>query len=722
MILPLFEKLQAKLTYLDSEKIAHIREAFLVADQAHQGQIRKTGEPYITHPIEVGTILADLQMDAETIIAGLLHDILEDTHITKQELTQQFGKTVADLVDGVTKLSKIQFKSKAEAQADYFRKMILAMSKDIRVILVKLADRLHNMRTLEHLSLRKQRQIAQETLEIFSPIANRLGMRQISYELDELGFAALYPFRYKAIKAAMQKAKGNRQEIFSSIENALRECLEEKGVSFIKFIGREKQIYSVYKKMLNRNISFSDIMDIYGFRIVVHNIDECYRALGAVHSAYKPMLQRFKDYIAIPKANGYQALHTTLFGPKGVPVEVQIRTYEMDLKADSGIAAHWLYKAIEEDHNPSHLRAQQWVKNLIEMQQRTGSSLEFIENFKIDLFPDEIYVFTPRGDIMELPKGATVVDFAYAVHTDIGNHCVSGKINRRAVSLSHGLSNGQTVSILTSPDANPNPAWLEFVKTGKARSNIRHFLKNQERKESVELGRQLLNQALQYFSLKLENIVPEVLEKMLIEVNLSVIEDLWAEIGLGYRSAVLEAHRIKAILEHRSLTDMEANMDLIQDTPLAIAGTEGMLVQFASCCSPIPGDLIAGLLQKGKGIVVHAQQCKLAHQYLASSKYVLLRWSEDVSGEFTVSIQVDVLDHRGILADMAVAISLAGADIEDVQLKERSNSGHYKALFRLKVRNRIHLAKVIRNLRKLKPVLHVVREKLHMVGGGDAVS
>lgn len=713
MCLPLFEKLKAKLTYLDVEKIEQIQKAFLVAVEAHQGQTRRTGEPYVTHPVEVASILADLKMDSETIIAGLLHDILEDTSITKLELTQQFNKAIVNIVDGVTKLSKIQFKSKAEAQADYFRKMILAMSKDIRVILVKLADRLHNMRTLEHLPFQKRRQIAEETLEIFSPIANRLGMRQISYELDDLGFATLYPFRYKTIKSAMQNAKGNRVEIFNTIENTLRKCLEERQLPFIKLIGREKKTYNVYKKMLNRNISFSEIMDIYGFRIVMNSVDECYRALGAVHSVYKPMLQRFKDYIAIPKANGYQSLHTTLFGPRGVPIEVQVRTEEMDLKADSGITAHWLYKSDEENHNPSHLRAQQWVKNLIEMQQRTGSSLEFIENFKIDLFPDEIYVFTPKGDIMELPIGATVVDFAYAVHTDIGSHCVSGKVNHRTVSLSTVLSNGQTVSILTSKNAKPNPAWLEFAKTSKARSNIRHYLKTQEHQESIELGKQLLTQALNYFSLTLENIAKEVIEKMLRELNLSNIEDLWVEIGLGYRSAVLEAHRIKAILEHRSLNCTESNMDLIQETPLAIAGTEGMLVQFASCCSPIPGDLIAGLLQKGKGIVVHAQQCKLVHQHVTSNKYVLLRWSEDVTGEYGVSVKVDVLDHRGILADMAVSISLAGADIEDVQLKERLSSGHYKAFFRLKVRNRAHLARVIRNLRKLKPVLHVAREKMN---------
>ncbi len=716
MALPLFETLCKKLNYLDPEKIAYIERAFLVAKKAHEGQVRKTGEPYITHPLAVACILASLKMDPETIIAGILHDVLEDTLITKQELTQAFGKTVAELVDGVTKLSKIQFKSKAEAQADYFRKMILAMSKDIRVILVKLSDRLHNMQTLQHLPLRKQRQIAQETLEIFSPIANRLGMRQIADELEELCFSALYPYRYQVIKKAMQKAKGNREEIFSLIEKTLRRCLEKQHIPLVDFFGREKQIYSVYKKMSNRNVAFTDIMDIYGFRIVVKEVDECYRALGAVHSIYKPMLNRFKDYIAIPKANGYQAIHTTLFGPKGVPIEVQIRTQEMNFKADSGIAAHWLYKAIEEDHNQSHLRAQQWVKSLIEMQQRTGSSLEFIENFKIDLFPDEIYVFTPRGDIMELPKGATVVDFAYAVHTDIGNHCISAKVNRRAVPLSTHLANGQTVAILTSSDANPNPAWLEFVSTAKARSNIRHYLKTQEKNESIQLGHQLLDQALAYFSLKLESVQSDVLEKMLAEVNLSTLEDLWVEIGLGYRSAVLEAHRIKAILEHKSFTDTEANMELIKESPLAIAGTEGMLVKFASCCSPIPGDLIAGLLQKGKGIEVHVQQCKVAQKHLSSSKYVLLRWSEDVSGEFTVSIQVDVLDHRGILADMAVAISLAGADIEDVQLKERSDSGHYKALFQLKVRNRIHLARVIRNLRKLKPVLHIFREKLYMPG------
>ena len=481
----LFKKLRRKLSYLSEKQIEEIYHAYLTAAMAHEGQKRFTGDPYITHPVSVACILADIRMDKQSIMAALLHDVIEDTEIEKQTLREEFGEQVAELVDGVSKLTQIEFRSRAEAQAENFRKMVLAMAKDIRVIIVKLADRLHNMRTLEPLRPAKRRRIAQETLDIFAPIANRLGMHSFYVELEELGFEALYPHRQAVLKEAVRKARGNRKEILSVIFESLKEEIGRHHLSYCEVIGREKHLYSIYKKMRNKNLSFNEIMDVYAFRIIVDNIDNCYRVLGIVHGLYKPLTERFKDYIAIPKANYYQSLHTTLFGPYGVPIEIQIRTQEMDEMANYGIAAHWLYKTGEKFISNTQVYAQKWVKNLLEMQQSAGSSLEFIENVKVDLFPDEVYVFTPHGDIMELPNGSTPVDYAYAVHTDIGNTCVTAKIDRQLAPLSTLLLNGQTVEIIISSNARPNPAWLDFVVTGKARSSIRHFLKIQQRVESI---------------------------------------------------------------------------------------------------------------------------------------------------------------------------------------------------------------------------------------------
>jgi guanosine-3',5'-bis(diphosphate) 3'-pyrophosphohydrolase len=707
----LFKKLRRKLDYLSEKQIEEIYHAYLTAAMAHEGQKRFTGEPYITHPIAVACILADIKMDKQSIMAALLHDVIEDTEIDKTTLAEEFGQQVADLVDGVSKLTQIEFKSRAEAQAENFRKMVLAMAKDIRVIIVKLADRLHNMRTLEPLKPSKRRRIAQETLDIFAPIANRLGMHSFYVELEELGFEALNPGRHTVLKEAVRKARGNRKEILSVIFESLKREIAKHQLAYCEVIGREKHLYSIYKKMRIKHLPFNEVMDVYAFRIIVDSIDNCYRVLGIVHSIYKPLTERFKDYIAIPKANCYQSLHTTLFGPYGVPIEIQIRTSEMDEMANFGIAAHWLYKTGEKSINHTQARAQKWVKNLLEMQQSTGSSLEFIENVKVDLFPEEVYVFTPHGDIMELPNGATPVDYAYAVHTDIGNTCVAAKIDRQLAPLSTLLFNGQTVEIITSPNARPNPGWLDFIVTGKARSSIRHFLKIQQRAESIALGKQLLNKALANLSLSIKKIPNETMESFLTEADLQSLDDLLAELGLGNRVPLLVAHRLAGALSNHEL-DRAAN-DLPVAKPLLIKGTEGMVMHFATCCFPIPGDPIVGLFQAGTGIVVHTEQCKTIENIRAQpEKCMLVRWSPDIKSEFPVVIEVEVLNERGSLAAMAMSISDAEANIDDIKISER-DSHQYLVTFRLMVENRAHLAHVIRLLRKVKQVVHIRRGKSH---------
>ncbi len=703
----LFKKLRRKLSYLSEKQIEEIYHAYLTAAMAHEGQKRFTGEPYITHPVAVACILADIRMDPQSIMAALLHDVIEDTEIDKSSLAEEFGDQVAELVDGVSKLTQIEFRSRAEAQAENFRKMVLAMAKDIRVIIVKLADRLHNMRTLEPLRPIKRRRIAQETLDIFAPIANRLGMHSFYVELEELGFQALYPYRHSALSEAVRRARGNRKEILSVIFESLKREIAKYQLSYCEVIGREKHLYSIYKKMRNKHLPFNEIMDVYAFRIIVDSIDNCYRVLGIVHGLYKPLAERFKDYVAIPKANCYQSLHTTLFGPYGVPIEIQIRTKEMDEMANFGIAAHWLYKSGEKYINHTQARAQKWVKNLLEMQQSTGSSLEFIENVKVDLFPDEVYVFTPHGDIMELPNGSTPVDYAYAVHTDIGNTCVAAKIDRQLAPLSTLLLNGQTVEIITSANARPNPAWLDFVVTGKARSSIRHFLKIQQRAESIALGKQLLNKALAGLSLSMKKISTDTIHSFLSETELETVDDLLEELGLGNRVPLLVAHRLAG-----SLSDNESgnnNIDNHNAKPLLIKGTEGMVMHFATCCYPIPGDPIVGLFQAGQGIVVHTEQC----QYIAKmrdqpEKCMLVRWSDEVKSEFPVVIDVEVHNKRGSLAAMAMSISDAESNIDDIRITE-GDGQHYLVTFKLMVANRAHLAQVIRMLRKVKQVVHIRR-------------
>ncbi len=690
--------------YLTPDQVNLVRRAYYYAEQAHDGQRRRSGEPYVTHPLAVASILADMHMDHQSLMAAMLHDVIEDTGIPKDALSAQFGATVAELVDGVSKLTQMDFQSKAEAQAENFQKMAMAMARDIRVILVKLADRLHNMRTLEVLSGEKRRRIAKETLEIYAPIANRLGMHSVFAEFEDLGFKAMHPMRAERIKRAVKRARGNRREIVGKIQESLINCLAQEGLAG-EVKGREKHLYSIYQKMRGKRRAFNEIMDVYAFRIVVDKVDTCYRVLGAVHSLYKPFPGRFKDYIAIPKANGYQSLHTTLFGMHGVPIEIQIRTREMEEMANHGIAAHWLYKSSEEDSpRGTHARARQWVKGILELQQRAGNSLEFIENVKIDLFPDEVYVFTPKGRIMELPKGSTAVDFAYAVHTDVGNSCIACRINRRLAPLSEALQSGQTVELVTAPGARPNPAWLNFVVTGKARTHIRHSLKQQRRSESVSLGERLLNKALAGFDSHLEKLAAERVAAVLAEYQLGHLDDLLEDIGLGNRMAYVVARRLLA-------ENLESGGEQLpsHDGPLAIRGTEGLVISYAKCCTPIPGDPIVGHLSAGKGMVIHLDNCRNISEFRHNpDKCIPLSWAKDVSGEFNVELRVELEHQRGLIALLATAVASADGNIEKIGMDERDGRISVIQLV-VSVHDRVHLARVIKRLRTIKGVSRITR-------------
>ncbi|WP_217477481.1 bifunctional GTP diphosphokinase/guanosine-3',5'-bis pyrophosphate 3'-pyrophosphohydrolase [Stutzerimonas stutzeri] len=689
-------------TYLGADQVNLVRRAYFYAEQAHDGQRRRSGEAYVTHPLAVANILADMHMDHQSLMAAMLHDVIEDTGIAKEALTAQFGETVAELVDGVSKLTQMKFETKAEAQAENFQKMAMAMARDIRVILVKLADRLHNMRTLEVLAGEKRRRIAKETLEIYAPIANRLGMHAMRVEFEDLGFKAMHPMRSERIRAAVRRARGNRNEIVEKIEQSLIHCLEREGLGG-EVVGREKHLFSIYKKMRGKRKAFNEIMDVYAFRIVVDKVDTCYRVLGAVHSLYKPLPGRFKDYIAIPKANGYQSLHTTLFGMHGVPIEIQIRTREMEEMANNGIAAHWLYKSNgDEPPKGTHARARQWLKGVLELQERAGNSLEFIESVKIDLFPDEVYVFTPKGSIMELPKGSTAVDFAYAVHTDVGNTCIACRVNRRLAPLSQALESGSTVEIVTAPGARPNPAWLNFVVTGKARTHIRHALKLQRRSESINLGERLLNKALTGFGTSLERISPERIKAVLNEYQMEVIEDLLEDIGLGNRMAYVIARR---------LLSSDGEQAPSAEGPLAIRGTEGLVLNYAKCCTPIPGDPIVGHLSAGKGMVVHLETCRnIAEVRHNPDKCIQLSWSKDVTGEFNVELRVELEHQRGLIALLAGSVNAADGNIEKIGMDERDGRISVVQLV-VSVHDRVHLARVIKKLRAIKGVMRITRMK-----------
>lgn len=697
------ETLIEKLDYLPSEQREDIRRAYYFAEQAHEGQYRRSGDPYIVHPLAVGKILADMHMDAQSVEAALLHDVIEDTHVSKDDVTGAFGDIVADLVDGVSKIGAIKFESKAEAQAENFRKMVLAMTKDIRVILVKLADRLHNMRTLGVLHPTKRRRIALETLEIYAPIANRLGMNNIRVELEDLSFTHMYPMRAARIKKATKTSRGHRKDMISRIQESVDNRLERDGLQG-RVIGREKHLYSIYSKMKTQRKPFNEIMDVYGFRIIVDSVDMCYRVLGAIHNLYKPIPGRFKDYIAIPKANGYQSLHTTLIGMNGVPIEIQIRTEEMDAMANNGIAAHWLYKSDPDPAGGAQNRAKEWLKGLLEMQQRAGNSQDFLETVKIDLFPDEVYVFTPKGDILELPTGATPVDFAYAVHTDVGNSCVAARLDHRLVPLSTPIQSGQTIKIITAPGACPNPAWLSFVTTAKARANIRHFLKNQRRSESVALGHRLLDKALSGFDLALDAIPQERITTALVEAGFKTLDDLLEDIGLGNQMAQIAARRM---LPH---DEENPDADSKKPKPLVIRGTEGMVIALAKCCRPIPGDSVMGHLSSGRGMVIHRDNCKNIATELKENpeKCLSVEWAKDFVGEYNVDLRVQMENERGALASLASLISQADANIETINIKEKD--AHLSVVsLRISIRDRKHLAKTIRRMRTLKAVHRIIR-------------
>lgn len=693
--------------YMDEEQVQEVYQAYLFGAQAHEGQVRQSGEPYIYHPLAVARILASMHMDVKSIVACILHDVLEDTPATRAAIEEQFGEEVAHLVDGVSKLTHIKFKNKIEQQAENIQKVLMAMAKDIRVILIKLADRLHNMRTLAALRPEKRRRIAKETLEIYIPIANRLGIYTIRHEMEDLVLQAAYPWRYKVLEHAVNKASGHRKEVINKVDKALVTRLNEMGLNS-EVQKRKKHLFSIYQKMRYKHLSFNQVFDVYAIRVLVDTVDECYRVLGVVHNLFKPIPGRFKDYIAIPKGNGYQSLHTALYGPHGIPMEVQIRTDDMDMFAESGIAAHWLYKSpTASGMTGAHARAREWLTGILEMQQSAGDPLEFLENVKVDLFHDEIYVYTPEGDIVKLPRNSTPVDFAYMVHTDIGNSCVAAKLDHTFSPLNTPLYSGQTVEIVTSSSARPNPAWLNYVVTVKARSNIRNYLKHMQVDEAIAQGRRLMERCLKSLGLRLED-VPEVdMKSALDEYGFETLLELLEDVGMGNRSASLVVRRL--VPERIAQDDSEETREMRSQSPLAIDGTEGMVVTYGKCCFPIPGDDIIGILSKGRGIVVHREECKNISQLRVEvDKCIDVQWSDSAEGNFSCCIRIDVANKPGVLARTATIISDEAADIEDVDVEDRD--GFTKTItYQISLQGRDHLASIMRRLRKAPNALRIWR-------------
>jgi len=722
-------------TYMEKSQVSEVYRAYSFGAEAHEGQKRLSGEPYIYHPLAVARILAELKMDCKSIIAAILHDVIEDTPTEKEQIVQSFDQEIAELVDGVSKLTQIKFSSKAEAQAENFRKLLLAMAQDIRVILIKLADRLHNMRTIDIMPPHKRRRIVKETLDIYVPIANRLGINTMCVELENLGFRAYYPMRHKVLQSAVIKARGNRKALLSEVESAINHGIEQENIN-CQVIGREKLLYSIYQKMRNKRLSFSEVFDVYAFRIVVDCIDDCYRVIGIMHSLYKPLPGKFKDYIAIPKTNGYQSVHTVLFGPHGVPIEIQIRTFAMDKIAQTGIAAHWLYKtddATDTHHN--QIATHEWLRELLDIQKTSGNSVEFLENVKIDLYPDVVYVFTPKGEIMEIPRGATAVDFAYAVHTDIGNACIAAKIDRQLAPLRTSLQTGQSVEIITGENAKPNPAWLNFVTTGKARTHIRHYLKNLQRCEATIMGRRLLDRSLSTFGLSINQLSEQQIKALTDALDVDNFDKLLAEIGLGNRIALLVARQFAATntdpltlptappITPRKRTVLLKEMfsrytpswlasPRDTPTPLIIKGTEGIVVTYANCCRPIPGDPIIGCFSTGRGIVIHTASCRnIREPKKRPDNWLELQWEKQTQGEFPVEIRVSVANKRGVLATVAAAIAKMDANIENVSVDDNDDI-HPDLVFVMNVHNRQHLATIIRNIRSIDEVSKITRTKV----------
>jgi RelA/SpoT family (p)ppGpp synthetase len=693
-----FRRLSAKLDYLNDDQRAKVERAFELGYRAHSGQSRASGQPYISHPVAVAQIVAELKLDVESICAAILHDTIEDTTIDQDEIRAEFGDDVATIVEGVSKLDKLSFNSNDEAQVASFRKMMLAMVGDIRVILVKLADRLHNMRTLDALKKSKQVRIAHETLEIYAPIANRLGINWLKVELEDLGFRFAYSMRARVIDNAVKKAQGNQRQLLKRISDRLSKALKEDNIN-AEVSSRQKNLYSIYRKMLRKRLSLREIVDVFGFRIVVDNVDACYRALGIVHQLYKPMPGRFKDYIAIPRQNGYQSLHTTLFGPNGIPIEVQIRTTEMHHVAEAGVAAHWNYKATDPKVVSPQIRAREWLQSINDMQTNVNSE-EFMENVKVDLFPDKVYVFTPKGDIFRLPRGATCVDFAYAVHTDVGDRCVAAKIDRREVPLRTPLKNGQTVQIITSRRASPNPTWVNFVVTAKARHSIRQYLKGLRRDEAIELGRRLLNQALGGLGTSMRKIKEAQIEQIVKEFNLNSVVELYEQLGLGMRLAPVVAQLLVQEAPSRRATEPAA---------ITIAGTEDLLVSYARCCLPIPGDEIVGYLSTGRGVVIHRNICGNLQQFTKEpGKWIPVKWESGIDKDFSAELKTVVKNKPGALAEVALEIGKSGSNIEQVSVNEDAED-MAEMTFLIMVRDRTHLANVLRGIRKMPHVERVFR-------------
>lgn len=685
-------------TYLRPEQVREVYRAYLFGAEAHEGQKRLSGEPYIYHPIAVARILAGMHMDHKCLMAAILHDVIEDTETAKDQLARVFDSEIAQLVDGVSKLTQINFRSQAEAQAENFRKMMLAMTQDIRVILIKLADRLHNMRTLGVMRPDKARRIARETLEIYAPIANRLGINSIRHELEELGMAAHWPCRYDVLRDALRKRRGNRKEVVGNIESVIRQRLQQEGLNG-SVSGREKHIFSIYRKMRDKKIALGDLADVYAFRIVVDSVDTCYRVLGGVHNLYRPVPGKFKDYIAIPKSNGYQSLHTVLFGPNGLPIEIQIRSEEMHRVAEEGIAAHWQYKDNSGGVPPD--TAAEWLRSLLEMQKDSGNSVEFLEHVKVDLFPDEVYVFSPRGRIFVLSKGSTVIDFAYAIHTDVGNQCVAARVDRDLAPLRTVLRSGQTVEILTRADARPNPSWLDFVVTSKARATIRSYMKRLETREANALGRRLLEREMESAGRKLGEVDDVEVSALLRALGIADMDALLEQIGLGNRAARLVAR----MLCHDTQVDAAA----YAPGSFSIKGTEGMVVNFAKCCGPIPGDPVVSIFNPGRGLVVHHQGCpNLGDFRRQGQSWLDVQWADEVKGEFTTAIRVDAGNQRGMLATLASAIAAEGSNIEDVRSEERDGLSS-SLRFVILVRDRKHLAAIMRRLKAIPAVLKIGR-------------
>ena len=719
-----FAALTAKLNYMSAADIDNVRRAYRFADEAHLGQIRNSGEPYITHPIAVAQQCAEWKLDAQALMAALLHDAIEDCGVTKPELIERFGASVADLVDGLTKLEKLEFNTREENQAESFRKMLLAMARDVRVILIKLADRTHNMRTLGDVPRTKWARISSETIEIYAPIAHRLGLNTTYRELQDLSFQHLHPWRYAILTKALLKARGRRRDVIKRVQTEVESAFEAANIP-VQISGREKTLYSIYRKMDEKHLSFAQVTDIYGFRVIISALNVCYTAMGVLHQQYKPLPGRFKDYIAIPKINGYQSLHTTLIGPFGTNIEFQMRTEAMHVIAESGVAAHWLYKAVNPDSDASQRLGTQWLQSLLDIQNETRDAAEFWDHVKIDLFPEAVYVFTPKSQIMAMSRGATIVDFAYAIHSDIGHRAISAKVNGEQMPLRSELHNGDVIEIITASVASPNPGWLSFVRTGKARSKIRHYLKTMALTESQELGEKMLTQ-----SLRAEGIerLPEdndsdrgIWEKILRFSGNRSRADLLTDIGLGKRIASMVAKRIVALLaetgERPDVLLMSRERYTAQESvtqgALLLDGSEGASVQFASCCRPIPGDNILGYLGRGEGLMVHTDDCAIAKrlQNRDSERFIAVDWSDEPVRVFETALLVTVANGKGVLARVAAALASAEADITHVNMGQERAQEATELRFGIAVRDRVHLASVFRSVKRTRSVLRIQRAK-----------